>query len=382
LDPIAVTGYSTETPATNPTYRFVEVRNGLLAVTPVISGTNFTATVPAGALGTQTVIAAISDAAGNVGLATNTFLLTAYTTGEYAGDAAGCVTQIVYSGPGCQQSRTLTWDAEYRLTAVSTNGVTAETYTYDPLRRRIATTAGDGTVTRHLWDGPHVLADLDATGGVLRTYVYGPEIDELLAIEVFTTGSPQTYYTIRDHQNTVWALVNGSGIVVESYDYDAWGRVLAVRAGDGTELARSAVGNRYLFQGREYSWDTGLYYFRARWYDPVTGRWLSPDPIGISGGMNQYAFCGNSPVNFVDPLGLAAGNPYGTADAAAIAALSDAIPLSVAAHREYSGLVYKMPNGHCGRANPPFQATILPMAWDAFRINSQVSPFGQRWQYA
>ena len=56
---------------------------------------------------------------------------------------------------------------------------------------------------------------------------------------------------------------------------------------------------------REYSWKTGLYYFRARWYDPVTGRFLSKDPIGISGGLNQYVFCGNNPLNFTDPLGLA-----------------------------------------------------------------------------
>ncbi len=51
-------------------------------------------------------------------------------------------------------------------------------------------------------------------------------------------------------------------------------------------------------------WATGLYYFRARWYDPVTGRWLSKNPIGLSGGLNQYAFCANNPVNYRDPFGL------------------------------------------------------------------------------
>ncbi len=48
----------------------------------------------------------------------------------------------------------------------------------------------------------------------------------------------------------------------------------------------------------------GLYHFRARWYNPETGRWLSKDPIGISGALNQYAAFGNSPVNFIDPYGL------------------------------------------------------------------------------
>ena len=57
-------------------------------------------------------------------------------------------------------------------------------------------------------------------------------------------------------------------------------------------------------QGREYSFATGFYYFRARWYDPVTARWLSKDPIGITGGLNLYAFCGSNPINLVDPLGL------------------------------------------------------------------------------
>jgi len=65
------------------------------------------------------------------------------------------------------------------------------------------------------------------------------------------------------------------------------------------------LGNCYLFQGREYSWATGLYYFRARWYDPVAGRFISKDPIGISGGLNQYVFCANNPVNGIDPDGLA-----------------------------------------------------------------------------
>lgn len=68
-------------------------------------------------------------------------------------------------------------------------------------------------------------------------------------------------------------------------------------------ITESACGNRFLFQGREYDYDTALYYFRNRWYEPETGRWLSPDPIGISGGLNLYSFCGNDPVNFIDPTG-------------------------------------------------------------------------------
>jgi len=75
-------------------------------------------------------------------------------------------------------------------------------------------------------------------------------------------------------------------------------------SGNSITNRQSAIGNRYLFQGREYDAATGLYYFRARWYDPDSGRWLSKDPIGIRGGLNQYEFCASNPVNFTDPLGL------------------------------------------------------------------------------
>jgi len=60
---------------------------------------------------------------------------------------------------------------------------------------------------------------------------------------------------------------------------------------------------RYRFQGREWSAATGLVNFRMRWYDPVTGRWLSKDPIGLNGGLNLYAFCGNNPILYLDPYG-------------------------------------------------------------------------------
>ena len=88
----------------------------------------------------------------------------------------------------------------------------------------------------------------------------------------------------------------------ESYNYDAYGNVTIKNSG-GSVISTSAYGNRFLFQGREYDYATQLYHFRARWYDTETGRWLSNDPIGISGGLNLYAFCSNDPVNFVDPSG-------------------------------------------------------------------------------
>ena len=117
----------------------------------------------------------------------------------------------------------------------------------------------------------------------------------------------------KKYLNSTLALsqASSSGSIVESYVYDAYGNV-TIRNGSGTVIPTSAYGNRFLFQGREYDYTTQLYHFRARWYDPETGRWLSNDPIGISGGLNLYAFCNNDPVNFVDPMGWAiVGNEAG-----------------------------------------------------------------------
>ena len=218
-------------------------------------------------------------------------------------NAAGCVTNLVYPDG---RYVWLKWDSQYRLTVAYTNGVLAERYGYDALGRRAW--IGNDAATNHLvYDGPHVVADLDDDGDLVRTYAYGPGIDDLLAITLHTgPDAPRTLYPVKDHQNTILALADASGSIVESYDYDAWGNLLAVRDSNDQPIPnrQSAVGNRFTFQGREISWATGLINFRARWYDPETGRWLCSDPIGISGGLNQYTFCGNAPNMFVDPFGL------------------------------------------------------------------------------
>lgn len=218
--------------------------------------------------------------------------LQTFGTASYAHDAAGCVTGI--SGVTGLADRTLAWNAQYQLVSVSAGGRVLESYTYDAFGRRATTTTAAGTV-RHVYDGNQCLADLDEQGNVLRAYVWGPGIDNLLAIRA----GGATYYALTDHQNTVHGFVDAAGVIVARYVYDAWGNVLSEAV-----TASALVGNRYRFQGREYSAVTGLYNFRARWYDPATGRWISKDPIGINGGLNMYVFCGNDPINFIDPFGL------------------------------------------------------------------------------
>lgn len=303
-----VMGAASEAIGTGEIFGQLWVSN-MTAVKPVAWGTNFmTLDFPVG-LGTQRIVAAICDVAGNTTYVTSTVFMTVVTNAAYGCSDAGCLTSVVYRGTDYLRTLNLAWDGQYRLTEARTNGAVAERFGYDALGRRAWT--WDGVATNwHVYDGVQVVADVDSTGGLVRTYVWGPGIDNLLALTVHTGTTAVTYYTIKDHLGSVHALVSDSGAVEESYRFDAWGRVLGVYDETGSPISESQIGNRYLWQGREYSWQTGLYYFRARWYDPVTGRWLSNDPIGITGGLNQYVFCANNPVNFRDPLGLCADYSY------------------------------------------------------------------------
>ena len=210
----------------------------------------------------------------------------------YTYDAAGNVTRIVRDG---RPTLDLTWNGQYQLVSVSTNGVFAEDYAYDALGRRASTTTWEGTV-RHVYDDNwQVIADLDSNGNVLRSYVWGEGIDRLLAVKVGT----KSYAALTDAQGTVWGLVGGDGEIVARWTYDAWGYVLSEEVTD-PDLAAF----RYRFQGREYSAVTGLTNFRMRWSDPGTGRWLSKDPIRVVGDMNLYSFVLNKPINCNDFDGM------------------------------------------------------------------------------
>jgi RHS repeat-associated protein len=174
-----------------------------------------------------------------------------------------------------------------------------------------------------VWDGANLTAEVDATGGLRRAYVYAG-LDMPLAMIVATGATAQTYFYITDRMGTVHAVADSTGTnIVEQYRLDAWGRVLGVYDGAGNPLNESKIGNRLLLQGREYSWKTGFYYFRNRWADASVGRWLSPDPIGIAGGLNMYPMMGNNTINARDVFGLAAGDPYDTPQKAVEASVKE-----------------------------------------------------------
>jgi len=127
---------------------------------------------------------------------------------------------------------------------------------------------------------------------MIRRYVYGPGIDEPVCMK--TTAA--TYFYHFNALGSVIALSNDTGGIAETYAYSPYGKTNQV----------SNVGNPYLFTGRRYDPETGLYYYRARYYDSGIGRFLQVDPIEYAGGINLYAYCLNNPLLFVDPWGLCA----------------------------------------------------------------------------
>ena len=182
-----------------------------------------------------------------------------------------------------------TWDARGRLTRATLSHGQTVNYTYDALGRRTSRTVGTST-TGFLYDDYDVVLDREE-GGATVEYLNGQDIDDKLRLSSSANG---TAYFMQDHLRSTSGLLNQSGGLLQSHQYEAFG------------FTNNTSSTRYGYTGREADSLTGLMYYRARWYDPVQGRFLSEDPIGFIGGNNFYIYVNNRPINFSDPHGLIA----------------------------------------------------------------------------
>jgi RHS repeat-associated protein len=181
-----------------------------------------------------------------------------------------------------------------QLTQMTKTGLPLERYIYDDQGRRIQKTVG-GAIINYLYNGPDVYAEYTGNWTTANAYyVHGPNMDDPISR---TSGSTTQYYH-QDGLGSVVALSGSAGTTDATRRYDAWGNVLA---STGTLPA-------FGYTGREPD-ASGLVYYRARYYDPSTGRFTQRDPSGFNGGINQYAYVNGNPTNFVDPWGLAAQGP-------------------------------------------------------------------------
>uniref|UniRef100_A0A7C3PUD7 RHS repeat-associated core domain-containing protein n=1 Tax=Oscillatoriales cyanobacterium SpSt-418 TaxID=2282169 RepID=A0A7C3PUD7_9CYAN len=191
--------------------------------------------------------------------------------------------------------RTFTWDYRNRLVGVTdqfgTMATSTVSYIYDVLDRRIAKSV-NGSGTQFVYDGDNVILEFNGTTIPSMRYLQGLGVDQTLAQE----GNGQTSWMLTDHLGTVRDLVNNSGSVVNHFTYNSFGQVLNSTAG--------GVDTRYKYMGREFDAETGLYYYRARYFDASVGKFIGQDPIGFSAGdSNLYRYVGNSPLMATDPSG-------------------------------------------------------------------------------
>ncbi|MBY0578586.1 MAG: hypothetical protein K2P57_06025 [Burkholderiales bacterium] len=195
--------------------------------------------------------------------------------------------RLVSQGAPGAQTRAITWNQKNMATNI--NGVT---YVYDPLGYRI----GSSAVGDYYLDGEHLEAIY--SGSQLQAkYFRGIGTDELLAGFGYVNGAWTPAIYQQDALMSVTGISSHDGNPVWSADYTAFGDRLIGQTGTSA--------NRLQYTGREMD-STGLYYYRARYYDPTIGRFLSEDPLGFAAGINFYAYVNNNPINANDPSGQAA----------------------------------------------------------------------------
>ena len=200
----------------------------------------------------------------------------------------------------------LEWDYRNRLVAfVDRDAASNETqrveFSYDMFGRRLSKTV-EGEATYFVYDRDDVILDfVDADGAegaadpVLdKRYLHGTRVDQVLAQE---DSAGDVTWHLSDHLGTIKDLADNSGTLINHFVYDSFGNVVGE--------TNPAVNTRYLYTGREWDEEIGLYHYRARSVKADVGRFVSEDPIGFdSGDTNLYRYVENSPLDTVDPLGL------------------------------------------------------------------------------
>jgi len=198
---------------------------------------------------------------------------------------------LVRVNNGCGTT-TYTWDARNRLVGIrgfdkDCNPLSAS-FKYDALGRRIERTINGKTI-QYLYDGLDIIQEIE-NGQVTVNYIRTFNIDEPLA-RIKVDGTVRYYQ--QDALGSVIALTDETGTIRTQYSYDPYGN---------TTISGEPSDNPFQYTGREND-NTGLYYYRARYYSPELQRFISEDPIRLLGGINSYAYASNNPLRYIDPRG-------------------------------------------------------------------------------
>ncbi|MCF5190182.1 type IV secretion protein Rhs, partial [Pseudomonas simiae] len=185
------------------------------------------------------------------------------------------------------------YDCQHRLIGIKKPNGQTVSYCYDPFGRRISKTL-DGITTEFFWQGDTLIAEHHADRH--RSYLYEPNtFRPLVLLEGFGPKETKAYHYQLDHLGTPQELTASDGKIVWSAHYRAYGEI--------TRLDIGKIDNPLRFQGQYFDQESGLHYNRHRYYNPDIGRYLTPDPVKLAGGINAYQYVPN-PTGWVDPLGL------------------------------------------------------------------------------
>ncbi len=191
-------------------------------------------------------------------------------------------------------------------------------YSYDALGRRINKVIKDfeklsELARKYLYHGQDILAELDESNNTLAVYTHSTlRMDDVLSVDVrskkFAT-TEGSYFFLKDDLGSIVDITDSNGTVVQHYSYSAFGRILGIKDGIGNDITGSPhITSHYAYTGREFDSETGLYYYRARYYDPNSSRFMQEDPhpgrlqtpITLN---SKYLYAINNPINRIDPLG-------------------------------------------------------------------------------
>ena len=207
------------------------------------------------------------------------------TTTSFTHDQNGNIT--------AKGSTTFEYFQDNRLSTVKEDGTVIAEYEYNCFGQRTMKTMDGASTLFHYDLNGNLICESGTDGTIQKEYIYLGNLP--LVMIIHGTDGVATYFYHTDHLGTPAVLTDDAGQIVWKANYSPFGTI---------NISTAVVENNLRFPGQYYDAETGLHYNWHRYYDPATGRYLTPDPIGLAGGINPFVYAESNPINNIDPWGL------------------------------------------------------------------------------